>query len=84
LDKQARGLGKLFCAGRAPLATLLGNYAQKEIVASSDMKSITKGLKTLPIAQVDKLRSMGGPPACLTEIQQKRTCLQIPAQSQIF
>jgi hypothetical protein len=50
-----------FVPGEPPLATLLRIYAQKEIAASSDMKSITKGLKTLPIAQVDKLRSMGGP-----------------------
>jgi len=56
-DKPARGLGKLFCTGRAPHeATLLGNCAQQEITASLGMKSITKGLKTLPITQVDKVR----------------------------
>jgi hypothetical protein len=47
------------------------------------MKSITKGLKTLPRTRVDKIRGEGGPASLPTKIQQKRTCLQIPAQSRI-
>jgi hypothetical protein len=39
-------------------------------------------LKTLPITQAAKILWKGAPPAHLTRIQQKRTCLQIPAQSQ--
>jgi hypothetical protein len=79
-DKQARGLGML-CTERAHReSTFLGNWAEEE----SGHRSITKGLKTLPITQPAKILWKGAPPACLTKIQQKRTRLQIPAQSPTF
>src|SRR5258705_13307880 len=50
-----------FVPGEPPRTDLLGHYAQKEITASSDVKSIIKGSKTLPITQVDKVRCHGRP-----------------------
>src|SRR5580700_8654226 len=70
----------MLCTERAHReSTFLGNWAEEE----SGHRSITKGLKTLPITQPAKILWKGAPPACLTKIQQKRTCLQIPAQSRI-
>ena len=79
-DKQVHGLGKVFCTERAHREpTFLGNWAEEE----TQHRSITKGLKTLPITQTATILWKGAPPAYLTKIQQKRACLQIPAQSPI-
>jgi len=79
-DKQVHGLGKVFCTERAHREpTFLGNWAEEE----TQHRSITKGLKTLPITQTATILWKGAPPAYLTKIQQKRACLQIPAQSRI-
>ncbi len=59
--KKARGLGKLLCTGRVPLTDFLSIGQQKEIAPSLDTKSIRKGLKPLPITQVDKVRWHGWP-----------------------
>jgi hypothetical protein len=85
-DKPARGLGKLFCTERAPLANLLGNTQQEETTASwGGGEKYHKRLENIG-------DNAGGqctvawvtPPTCMTKIQQKRTCLQIPAQSHLF
>jgi len=77
-DKQVHGLGKVFCTERAHREpTFLGNWAEEE----TQHRSITKGLKTLPITQTATILWKGAPPAYLTKIQQKRACLQIPAES---
>ena len=62
---------------------LLGDPVQKQISPCCGVKG-HKGLRTLPITQA---RPMGGNPAPYvrrTKLQQKRTCLRIPAQSPFF
>jgi hypothetical protein len=48
--------GSCFESAEPPGTELFENCAQKEIAASSGMKSIIIGSKTLPITQVDKVR----------------------------
>ena len=85
-DQQSLGFGK---GNPVPpeslLANLFGNCARKAIPAKFGREKYHKRPENIgdnargqgAVAQVD-------PPACPTEIQQKRTCLQIPAQSRFF
>src|ERR1022692_3336307 len=83
-DKQARGLGRAVLYRASPfLAYLLGDCAPKAIAAKFGREKYHKRSENIgdnacgegAVAWVD-------PTACPTEIQQKRTCLRIPAQSQ--
>src|ERR1039457_6922933 len=83
--KQARGLGRAVMYRATPfLAYLLGDCAPKAIAAKFGRENYHKRSENIgdnacgegAVAWVD-------PTACPTEIQQKRTCLRIPAQSRI-
>ena len=71
--------------GEPLLAYLLGDCAPKAIAAKFGHEKYHKR----PENTGDNARGEGAvawvdPTACPTEIQQKRTCLRIPAQSQFF
>ncbi len=68
--------GSCFVPGEPPTLTdLFGNCPQKEIAASSDMKSIIKGSKTLPITQVGEVRWHGWPHPPALQKSSKTACL---------
>src|ERR1039457_2128641 len=82
-DKQARGLGRAVLYRASPfLAYLLGDCAPKAIAAKFGRENYHKRSENIG----DNARGGGAvawvdPTACPTEIQQKCTCLRIPAQS---
>jgi hypothetical protein len=74
----------VFLHRASPRSQPFRELCTKKIGASWTWKVFIKGLKTLPITRVDRCGGLAGPTGRFTEIQQKRMCSQIPAQSPLF
>src|SRR6266550_8598985 len=81
-DKEARGLRKLSCTRRAPMNRPLRELCAERNRGKFGHEKYHKRLENI----IDNAGGQGtmawvAPPPSLTEIQEKRTSLQIPAQS---
>jgi hypothetical protein len=83
-EKQVPGVGKPYMSGQARLAPPPRGFGAERNTPSLGLKGVIKGLKTLPTTQLEKIRPSPATSVCLTELQQKRTCLRIPAQSRFL
>jgi hypothetical protein len=73
--------GSRSMSGQARPAPPLRGFGAERNPPTLGLKSVIKGLETLPTTPLEKIRLSSAPSVCLTELQQKRTCLRIPAQS---
>jgi hypothetical protein len=81
-EKEVSGVGKPFYVGPSPSCPpALRGFGAERNPPSLGLKSVIKGLKILPTTQLEKIRPSSATSVCLTELQQKRTGLRIPAQS---